>query len=88
MTINIHIPDEIETTLRDQVGNDLEQLAKEDLAASWFRDGRITSRQVAEFLGLSLFEAHAFLKRQGVTMPMTLEDVEEDLATLRESQAK
>jgi len=85
MTLSIDIPASIESTLRIQLGPGLELHAKQDLAAAWFREGRISSRQVAELLGLSLFEAHAFLKSRGAALPMSVQDVESDLASLRES---
>lgn len=85
MTLSIDIPADIESTLRCQLGPGLEERAKEELAVSWFREGRLTSRQVAAFLGTSLFEAHAFLKGRGASLPMSLADVEDDLASLRES---
>ena len=84
MTLSIDIPADIESALRCQLGPELEERAKQDLAASWFRDGRLTSRQVAAFLGISLFEAHAFLKSRGASLPMSADDVEDDLSTLRE----
>ena len=84
MTLSIEIPSEIELALRSQLGDGLEQRAKQDLAISWFRDGRISSRQVAAFLGLSLFEAHAFLKSRGASLPMNLDDVEADLANIQQ----
>ena len=85
MTLSIDIPDEVEAALRCQLGPGLEERAKQDLAVSWFRDGRLTSRQVADLLGISLFEAHAFLKTRGASLPMSIADVEQDLAALRES---
>lgn len=85
MTLTIEIPAEIESALRGQLGLGLEERAKQDLAVGWFVDGRLTSRQVAAFLGLSLFEAHAFLKSRGASLPMSLADVEADLEGLRES---
>jgi predicted HTH domain antitoxin len=85
MTICIDIPADVESALRDQFGSGLEVRAKQDLAVSWFRDGRLTSRQVAALLGMSLFEAHAFLKSRGATLPMSLSDVEADLADLHKS---
>ena len=84
MTLSIEIPAEVESTLRLQLGTDLEERAKEDLAAAWFGEGRITSRQVAALLGMSLFEAHAFLKRKGASLPMSLSDIQSDLASLDE----
>ena len=85
MTLSITIPDDIESTLRSQFGHQLEQSAKQNLAIAWFREGRISSRQVAELLETSLFEAHAFLKSKGASIPLSLTDVETDLASLRES---
>jgi predicted HTH domain antitoxin len=86
MTLSIHLPADVEAALRCQLGPDLEQRAKQDLAVSWFREGRLTSRQVAALLGISLFEAHAFLKSAGASLPMSVSDVDDDLATLRESR--
>ena len=85
MTLSINLPAEIESTLRSHFGAKLEERAKQDLATTWFREGRITSRQVAELLGMSLFEAHAFLKSRGASLPMSIADVEADLDTLRET---
>ena len=85
MTLSINLPAEIESTLRSHFGTKLEERAKQYLAATWFREGRITSRQVAELLGMSLFEAHAFLKSRGASLPMSISDVEADLDTLRET---
>jgi predicted HTH domain antitoxin len=83
MTISIDIPASIESALRCQLGPALELQAKQDLAAAWFSEGGITSRQVAELLGVPLFEAHAFLKSRGAALPVSLVDVESDLASLR-----
>jgi predicted HTH domain antitoxin len=83
MSINIDIPSQVELALRSQFGLDLEERAKQDLAAAWFSEGRISSRQVAEMLGISLFEAHRFLKDHGAFLPMELSEVLSDLDTLR-----
>ncbi len=84
MSLAIDIPPDVEAVLRAQLGSGLEQRAKQDLAVGWFREGRLTSRQVAVLLGISLFEAHAFLKRAGASLPVTIADVEADLTTLHE----
>jgi predicted HTH domain antitoxin len=83
MTLTISIPDEIEQALRNNAGANLEQSAKEDLAAIWFSSGKISSRQVAQFLGISLFEAYAFLKQRNASLPMTADEVIEDADLLR-----
>jgi len=85
MTLSIDLPAEIESTLRSHFGARLEERAKQDLAAAWFSEGRITSRQVAALLEMSLFEAHAFLKSRGASLPMSIADVEADLDSLRET---
>lgn len=82
MTLTIDIPDELEGALREQLGADLEQSAREELAAAWFSAGRLSSRQVAQLIGVSLFEAHAFLKQRGASMPITAEEIAEDAAAL------
>ena len=84
MTLSIDIPADVESALRLQFGPALELRAKEDLAASWFSEGRITSRQVAQLLGIPLFEAHAFLKAKGASLPMSINEVEADLASLQQ----
>jgi predicted HTH domain antitoxin len=86
MTLSINIPADVESTLRLQFGAALENRAKEDLAAAWFSEGRISSRQAASLLGLSLFEAHAVLKQRGASLPIPISEVEADLASLRESR--
>jgi predicted HTH domain antitoxin len=83
MTLTISIPEEIEQALRSASKTDLEQSAKEDLAAAWFSSGKLSSRQVAQFLGISLFEAFDFLKRRNASLPMTAEEVEADAELLR-----
>ncbi len=88
MTLTIPIPVELEAALRDQFGAALESRAALDLAATWFAGGKISSRQVAAMLGISLFEAHALLKAKGAHLPMSIDDVEADLASLRAMHGK
>lgn len=82
MTLTIMIPEELESTLRGQLGTNFEQAAKEDLAAAWFSAGRLSSRQVAQFLGISLYEAFDFLKSRNAAMSITEQEVSEDVAAL------
>lgn len=84
MTLTISIPDEIEQALRNSTGADLEQSAREELAAAWFSSGKLSSRQVAQFLGISLFEAYEFLKLRNASLPMTAEEVAADAEILRQ----
>ena len=85
MTLTIDLPADVESTLRSQLGGNLEDRAKQDLAAAWFSEGRLSSRQVAALLGVSLFEAHAFLKSRGASLPMSISEIESDLESLRET---
>ncbi|MGD9634155.1 MAG: UPF0175 family protein [Pirellulales bacterium] len=85
MTLSIDIPANIESSLRVQFGPELERRAKEELATAWFSEGQISSRQVAEMLGMSLFEAHAFLKARGASLPMSAAEVEADSESLRDA---
>ena len=82
MSIHIPLPEYIERSLRIQLGDELERRVKEHLAAEWFAEGRLTSGQVAEMLGLGWVEAQVFLRDRGVSMPMTIDDVASDLSDL------
>ncbi|MBL9124245.1 MAG: UPF0175 family protein [Planctomycetaceae bacterium] len=84
MTLEISIPDSIADVLRAQLGARLEQKAKEDLAVQWYRDGLITSGQVAELLGTSWSEAQAFLKEREAGQSLAIDDVIADADRLRE----
>jgi predicted HTH domain antitoxin len=79
MSINIDIPSEVGSTLRSQFGHGLEERARQDLAAAWFSEGRISSRQVAKMLDVSHFETHRCLKERGAFLPMELSEVPSDL---------
>jgi predicted HTH domain antitoxin len=86
MTLNIEIPDDVASSLRLQFGEALEERAKQDLAVAWFTEGRISSRQAAQLLGMSLFEAHAFLKGKGAALPISLSEVKSEVASLQGSR--
>jgi predicted HTH domain antitoxin len=83
VTLSIDIPDELESVLREHLGLELEQSAKDELAVAWFRAGKLSVRQVAQLLGLSVFEAQDFLKNRKAFLPMSTADVAADLATLQ-----
>lgn len=84
MSLNIQMPIDLEQNLRQQFGSGLEREAQENLAIAWFTQGRISSRQVASMLGLALFDALQFLKDRGAGIPMTAEDLENDINAIRE----
>jgi predicted HTH domain antitoxin len=83
MSISIQIPESLEAVLRSQIG-DLDQVAKEALAIEAYRSEKLSIGQVAELLGLTVYEAEGFMKRRGVPAPFTLADFEHDRATLKQ----
>jgi predicted HTH domain antitoxin len=82
MKVTIDIPDSLERSLHEQLGQDVARSAKESLAVAWYQAERLSIGQVAELLGLSVYEAEGFLKRQRVAAPFTWEDFEHDRETL------
>ncbi len=82
MKLTIDIPVAIEQSLEDQLGGDLAQAAKEALAAAWYDAEKLSIGQVAEFLGISVYEAQGLLKQRGVTAPFSLDDFEKDRETV------
>ncbi len=82
MKLTIEIPDTIEQTLIDQLGHDLEKAARESLTIAWYQSEKISIGQVAEMLGLSVYEAECLMKAHHVDSPYSLEDYEKGRATL------
>ena len=83
MTLTIDIPDAMQQSLQQQFGQqDLAQAAKESLAVSWYVAEKLSIGQVAELLGISVYEAEGFMKSHGINAPFSLEDFEHDRTTL------
>jgi predicted HTH domain antitoxin len=82
MKVTIEIPDTMEQTLCDQLGQDLEKAAKESLAIAWYQSEKISIGQVAEMLGLSVYQAEGLMKERHVDSLYSLEDYEKGRATL------
>lgn len=80
MSIVLNLPEEVESRLRRQFGEPLERRALEDLASRWYSEGRITSGEAADMLGAGWADAQLILKERGAVLPMTVEEVEADLA--------
>lgn len=82
MNISIEVPDEI----ADQIGhrwNDLPRRALEALVADACRESLISGPQAQKLLGLpSRLELDAFLKRAGVYLDYTEDDLDADIRTL------
>ncbi|MEI8375460.1 MAG: UPF0175 family protein [Planctomycetota bacterium] len=82
MKVTIEIPDTMEQTLYDQLGHDLGKAAKESLAIAWYQSEKISIGQVAEMLGISVYQAEGIMKEHQVDAPYSLTDYENDRVTL------
>ena len=82
MKVTIDIPDSMERSLHDQVGQDLDRAAKESLAISWYQGEKISIGQVAEMLNMSVYEAEGFMKERNIESPYSYEDYKKDQFTL------
>lgn len=83
MAISIQLPPSLEELLRSQFG-DLDQVAMEALAIEAYRTEKLSIGQVAELLGLTVYEAEGFLKEHGVPAAFNCADLEHDRATLKQ----
>jgi len=82
MSVTFDLPEQLERTLRDRVG-DLDRAIKEAALIELFRQRKLSHVELAQALGLDRFETDALLKRHHVVEgSLTLEDVEADRATL------
>ncbi|HEV2972829.1 MAG TPA: UPF0175 family protein [Pirellulales bacterium] len=82
MKVMIDIPDAVQQSLELQFGGDLAHAAKEALAIAWYQAERLSIGQVAEVLGISVYEADGLMKASHVEAPYSLEDYEHDRETL------
>lgn len=83
MKLTIEIPLAVEQSLHQQLGQDLTQSAKEALAIGWYQAEKLSIGQVAELLGISIYDAEGLMKRHHVDAPYSLEDFEHDRDTLK-----
>lgn len=83
MAINIDLSKSAEELLRRAFGGELSRAALEALVIEGYRSGKLGIGQVREVLGLdSRWDAEAWLGGRGVDWNYSLEDLEEDRATL------
>jgi hypothetical protein len=83
MDLTVHIPDELVAHLGGEAAHEqLERRALEAFALEELRAGRITEPQLGAMLGLHRMEIDGFLKARGVYNGYTLEEVNEQVATL------
>jgi predicted HTH domain antitoxin len=85
VTVTISFPEEIERSLRRQLGDNLDIAAREAMAVELYRQSRISHGQLAQLLGVSRFEADSVLQRHGVVDELTPEELRRQMDDLRSS---
>lgn len=82
--ITITLPDELSAALAAP-GEDLPRAAFEALVLAAYRERKISAAQLRHLLGYETrMEVDAFLKRHGVELEYTPEDIERDRETHRQ----
>ena len=78
MDVHLEVPEELARQLASDSQN-LARVALEALAAEGVRSGKLSVFQARELLGIqSRYEMDGFLKKHGVFLDLTLEDVRKD----------
>lgn len=84
MKIAVELPEDIAKRLEGKWG-DLSQAAREAIAIEGYRSGALSQNQVQRLLGLaSRWEVDAILKRAGVYLEYTEDDLEREIENSRE----
>ncbi len=85
MNVAIEIPDDIGRVLGGQAG-DVSRVVLEAVAVEAYRSGTITPVQVQQMLGLSSrWQTEAFLRRADAYHDYTMDDLERDIAAIRDA---
>lgn len=85
MNVAIDIPDDIGQVLAAQSGG-VSRAVLEAVAIEAYRSGSITPAQVQQMLGLrSRWETESFLKRADAFHDYTTDDLERDIAAIRDA---
>ena len=88
MNVAIEIPDEIGRTLAGQAG-DVSRVVLEAVAVEAYRSGTITPLQVQQMLGLSSrWQTESVLRRAEAYHDYTMDDLERDLAAIRDTSGQ
>jgi predicted HTH domain antitoxin len=83
MQITVELPDDIARH------SDPGREALERLAIEGYRSEKLTHYQASQLLGMTRFEFDGFLKARGIyDHSYSIEDLEQDLATLRRLETK
>jgi hypothetical protein len=85
VNVAIEIPDDVARQLALQSG-DASRVVLEAVAAEAYRSGKITPAQVQEMLGLrSRWETEVFLQGVEAYHAYTMDDLERDIAAIRDA---
>jgi predicted HTH domain antitoxin len=85
VNVAIEIPDDIGHMLAAQAGG-LSRAVLEAVAVEAYRSGAITPAQVQRMLGLrSRWETESFLRRAEAYHDYTMDDLERDIAAIRDA---
>ena len=88
MNISINIPDDIGHILAAQVGG-VSRAVLEAVAIEAYRSGTITPAQVQQMLELgSRWETESFLRRAEAFHDYTMDDLEQDIAAIRQASGR
>lgn len=82
MNITINIPPTIETAMRAAWGDGLPRAALEALAVESYRTGKLSLGMLAEMLGMGVIEADQWLAARGVMIPMSVDELRQELDVL------
>jgi len=88
VNIAINIPDDIGHILAAQVGG-VSRAVLEAVAIEAYRSGTITPAQVQQMLELrSRWETESFLRRAEAFHDYTMDDLEQDIAAIRQASGR
>lgn len=82
MQITLELPDDVAESLAGK-RPDISRALLEAIAVEGCRSGALSTGQAAELLGTSRYEVDGLLKRAGVYLDYTLEDLDADRETYR-----
>jgi predicted HTH domain antitoxin len=87
MTIHFDIPREIEQRVRGSEA-DLNRRAREAFLVELYRDDEITIGQLGEALGLDPYETDGLLKRYGVALELSVDELRAEAEALRDATSE
>ena len=85
MTISFEIPQSIQQQIKSHA-SDLNGKAREALLVELFREHEISHHQLGEALGLERYETDGLLKRYGVGLDLSVEEIVAQSGILRDAR--